>query len=69
MFVAPDGEMEEGGEEALGDVGVPSPRLRPVLVEDEDVEPLRGHLLRSQKLHLNHAAHDERPLPSCMYNG
>ena len=51
MLVAPDHEVEEGGEECLGDV-VGGAALGPVLVEDQQVEPALGILLRPLELNL-----------------
>ena len=51
MLVAPDDEMEEGGEEALGDV-IGWAALGPVLVENQQVEPALSILLRSLELNL-----------------
>ena len=51
MLVAPDDEVEEGGEEALGDV-VGGAALGPVLVENQQVEPALSILLRPLELNL-----------------
>ena len=49
--MAPDHEVEEGGEEALGDV-VGGAALGPVLVENQQVEPALSILLRPLELNL-----------------
>ena len=51
MLVAPDYEVEEGGEEALRDVASGAP-LGAVLVEDQQVEPALRVLLRGLELNL-----------------
>ena len=51
MLVAPDDEVEEGGEEALGDV-VGGAALGSVLVENQQVEPALSILLRPLELNL-----------------